>query len=357
MNKVYINGYFLNNKQSTGVQRFAVETLLSLDQYINHNVNDITIHFFVVVPRYTKINIIFTKIKIIYYGNSKHQHLWEQLQLPLCVRSNFLINLCNFAPLFKKNQLCIIHDLIIYHFPENYTRRFVIFSKMFLRLIVNNSRYLGTVSNACKVEMMQHFMISETQISVFNNSAKNFANYQVDTSILAQLNIKPYNYFLAVFSQSNCSYKNVTRFLQVARQLVQYQFVCVGKLNVRIDAPNIIFTNYISDNQLKTLYQNAQAFIFPSLYEGFGIPLLEAMMCNCPIIAADIPVVREICGEDGVVSVFNPLDTNDMSMTISKSANLIKNPAERDYIIKRYRQILNKYNWDNNAALIYQMSK
>lgn len=86
-------------------------------------------------------------------------------------------------------------------------------------------------------------------------------------------------------------------------------------------APNINKTGYLSDEELKGLLCNASGLIFPSLYEGFGLPLVEAMTCSCPIICADIPSTREVC--DNSVLFFDAKSPEDLAMKIGM---LLDNP-------------------------------
>ena len=106
----------------------------------------------------------------------------------------------------------------------------------------------------------------------------------------------------------------------------------------------VVFTGFVSDIELNKLYSEALAFIFPSKYEGFGLPLLEAMRANCPVLASNIPIVNEICGES--VLYFDPESIND----ISEKIRLIYSSKDlRKELITKGNQRVKKYSWEISA--------
>ena len=112
--------------------------------------------------------------------------------------------------------------------------------------------------------------------------------------------------------------------------------------------PNIKFLGRISDEELKNQYRNAHLFILASLYEGFGIPPLEALGNGCPIALSDIPVFHEIF-EDAAV-YFNPTDVNDIISTILKSYN-----NSMPHSVDTTNRILKKFSWDCSAKKIQSL--
>lgn len=125
----------------------------------------------------------------------------------------------------------------------------------------------------------------------------------------------------------------------------------IKKINLENDIVEIISPD---DETIINLYRNAKLFVFPSLYEGFGLPPLEAMSLGCPVIASDLPVLREVCGDAGLY--FNPYSENDLSDKMLKILNdeaLIKimkekgldrvNFFDKEKIIKQYIEVLTKY--------------
>lgn len=106
--------------------------------------------------------------------------------------------------------------------------------------------------------------------------------------------------------------------------------------------PNVYFLGYVSDNEAKCLIKNCRAFIFPSLYEGFGLPPLEAMGIGCKnIIVSDIEVMHEIYGDK-----VNYIDPENFDGSINFS----------EFRANSYDEILNKYSWEKSAQLLYNLA-
>ena len=347
---IYINGYCLSAVHLSGVQRFAYETLKALDSL---SIDNPQFQFIIVLPAWLQPQnhlTQFNNISYLYYGKFKQQYLWEQCNLAYITRGHFLINLCNFAPIFKTQQLTVIHDLLVFAYPDSYSKKFVWLCKFMFQRIMKYSNYIATVSHFSQHEINLRYKDLKNNILLLQNSANNFNN-------IIPVNIKSIKfdkYFLVVFSQQDSTYKNVQRFFQAVQFLPPtINIICVGQVHVEsyTTAPNVQSLGFVTDAELKFLYQHTQAFIFPSLYEGFGIPLLEAMECGCPIIASDIPVVHEVC--DDAAIYFNPLSVDDMVNAIKHFQHLDSNIIKT--MIYKGRIRANKFTWQHNAHVILSL--
>ena len=110
---------------------------------------------------------------------------------------------------------------------------------------------------------------------------------------------------------------------------------------------NIIFAGYIADDKLASYYQNAKAFIFPSLYEGFGLPPLEAMANDLPVLSSNASCLPEVL--EHTVLYFDPKDKNDL---LIKMEEIITQPELRQNLIKAGREQIKKYSWSSMAKNI-----
>ncbi len=120
-------------------------------------------------------------------------------------------------------------------------------------------------------------------------------------------------------------------------------------MNTKIQSRhNIVFTGYVNNKKLNNLYKNATSFIYPSIYEGFGIPPLEAQSFGVPVIVSDIEVFREIYGDS--VFYINPYDTQNILNGIHKVMN--DKDLQSELIEKGYKNI-NKYSWKKSARKIF----
>ncbi|MFA5131032.1 MAG: glycosyltransferase family 1 protein [Patescibacteria group bacterium] len=267
-----------------------------------------------------------------------------------------------------------IHDLILTHFPtlrattlnplvyrlKNLAYRLVIFSA------IRRSRKIITVSEFTKTDLVNQFNVSPDKIVVTYEGVANLAKGR-DSLFVAKLNnqetLEQYhigkNFLLYVGNAY--PHKNLDTLLRVFAKLLplkpDLRLVLIGKedyfynrvhdgaraLNLwqkdNINSP-VVFPGYISDAQLEVLYQEAKAYIFPSLYEGFGLPPLEAMAKSCPVLSSDRTSLPEILGSAALY--FNPENENDMLSAIGRL--LDDNELRQDLIARGLEQV-KKYSW------------
>ena len=170
------------------------------------------------------------------------------------------------------------------------------------------------------------------------------------------MNLTKRKYFVTIASPN--PNKNIPRLIKTIKDNFyqsDFKFVFIGdkssitfsKYDLGQLPSNVIFLGRVDNSLIKILLQNAKALIYPSLYEGFGLPLMEAMCCKCPIICSDIPPFREICREAAIF--FNPTDYDEMFKSINKC---IKNDFLVKENIKYYEKLLLLYKWDKSAELI-----
>ncbi len=334
MSIVYINGYTLTTK-ICGVQRFAYNILRTLDKL---NVGKT---FIIVVPqipintnyRFTNIQFRVHKSKLDFINNN--EILWTNLVLVRVIKDNYLVNLCNFAPLFKKNQLVVIHDVIPFRYPKTCSILWGSFFHFMVRVFVRRVEDLCTISQFSVAEILD-VTHSNRLINVLGNSGEHIAEIIPNDVILFKLNLKPKEYILTLSSQAHILHKNFNILYNIASKM-DLPIIAVGN---GADQTNMKFTGVISDAELKSLYSNAFAFIFPSLYEGFGIPLLEVMTCGTPVICSNIPVFHEIC--ENAALYFNVNDEPEIIKCITKLCNTDK---REELINNGYARIKN-YTWN-----------
>lgn len=303
---IIINGRFLT-QGITGVQRFAHEIVRELDNIVNPG------EYKIIAPK----NIIYKELK---YKNIEIEtcgtltgHLWEQIELPFYVKKNKgkLLNLCNTAPIINPG-IVVIHDIQTKVHPEFFSKKFAIWYNILNYFNIKNAEKIITVSEFSKNEIIKYYEVSKDKIEVIYNGWQHMDRIKQDDSILDKVNVKNQEYILGVSSMN--PNKNFKYILGLAKLHPEYRFVIVGKKNSNIfkdgsieELKNLIWTGYVSDEELKSLYANSKAFIFPSFYEGFGIPPLEAIACGCKnIFVSNTSCLPEIL-EDKVYYI-NPFE-------------------------------------------------
>lgn len=353
MKKIYINGRFLT-QNITGVQRYAIEIVKALDKYItDKNYLNKKYKFIIVVPKNIKQELNLNNIEIRRIGYLKG-YLWEQIELPLYVRENFLFNFCNCAPLIKKNQIVVIHDAAVSVMPDSYSFLFKIWYKFMFYILGQRLKKIFTVSNFSKRELNKYFAINLNKIEVTYSAYDHIINIKPDESIFQKFNIKKKNYVLAV-SSLNPS-KNFKLVLEVAKSMPEVNFIIAGGSNSNVFkaqgfkiTKNMKFIGYVTDEELVALYKEASCFVYPSLYEGFGLPPLEAIYFNCPVILSNIEVFKEIYMDKVLYC-----DINNSNLLKEKILLIINNEKERKSLIEKEHYLLNKYVWNKLLLILLE---
>ncbi len=299
--KVYLNGRFLTQPIS-GVQRYAWNMILALDRQVQND-----FEFILLCPKGAR-EFPLKKISIKKCG-FLNGHFWEQIELPFIAGIDLLINLCNTGPLIKRNQIVAIHDAAVFSYPEAYSRTFVLWYKLSGYLLTLFSKRIITVSKFSQSEITKIFKIDKMKTNILSPGI-GFDYISEDSIILDRLQLKDKKYFLCVSSLDiKKNFKGVIKAFNVLKSkgISNVSLVIAGSLNNSVfkqfDLPNfndIIFTGYLTDSELVTLYKNSIAFVYPSFYEGFGLPPLEAMSLGVPVIVSNVASLPEVCADKAI---------------------------------------------------------
>lgn len=337
---IVINGRFLTQK-ITGVQRFAHEIIRELDRIVKPN------EIKILVPRDIIYNEIrYENIEIIKCGKLTG-HLWEQIELPFYVKKlkGRLLNLCNTAPIINPG-IITIHDIQTKVHPEFFNKKFAIWYNFMHKINIKKAQKIITVSEFSKKEIIKYYNVDDNKIEVIYNGWQHMERIIADESILDRLNIKNQEYILGVSSIN--PNKNFKYILELAKLHPEYKFIVVGKKNDKIFSDthlekltNLIWTGYITDEEIKALYSKARVFIFPSFYEGFGIPPLEALACGCgQVIVSNTSCLPEIFEKN--VEYINP-----------KIIKIIK--LNNNIDMTNNKRIKNKFSWEKNTKKLKEV--
>jgi glycosyltransferase involved in cell wall biosynthesis len=354
---VYINGKFLFQRAS-GVQRFAYEILTHLDQilYNLQNQKKEALSFVLLIPN-SSIKNYRLELKCITLKSFNWNYslnIWEQIILPIFTFGSPLINLTGSAPFLKSFQFCTLHDVAIFRFGNSYTTKYRIFHKFLLRHLIHVSKLIFTVSNFSKSELISLFNVAENKIRVIYNSSEHIL--KVRSRIMPKKLILPQKFFLVIGSHNIT--KNVSFVIENFTENnfpVNYYLIVVGENDPKVfirpkykKSKKVIFFKGINDSQLNFLYKKAEALIFPSLYEGFGIPPLEAMALGCPVIASSASAIPEICGDAALY--FNPKSRLSFIQTIS---HYLSNSHIRKDLISKGFLNANNFTWRKSSKILY----
>jgi len=349
LDNIYINARFLT-QNITGVQRYAVE--------ISRRLTKTTSNIVFVTPTKIKNTTIAQELNVLKFGLFSG-HFWEQVELPIFLRKKknpCLISLANFAPYFYNNFIITIHDLSFIRHPEWFTKKYSLYYKYLIYHISKKARKIITVSKFSKKEIIELLHINEEKIEIIYNAVpyifkktKNINNLnRFGNYILAVSSFDPRKNFIGLIQAYN-----KLRLKDIKLVIVGSKHRIFSMQDLKENKKNIIFTGYVDDNELITLYQNALLFVYPSFYEGFGLPPLEAMAHGCPVVVSQTSSLPEICGD--AAYYINPYDINDISHGIKE---VLKDSILRNKLIKNGNKRVSLFNWENSAKkLIETISK
>lgn len=279
---------------------------------------------------------------------SKPFSLLEQFELPLKVPNCDIAWFPNwnvtFLPIRAKFIVVTVHDVLYLSLPELYPKMNRIISIAFLEMLSIRANKIITVSGYSKHEILKHIHIDADKIIPIhlgidkNFKAKLTNKVCAENYILFVGNIKPHknlrNAILAFSRLANKSFK-----FYIVGKKEGFITGCEDLLDME-NFPNVRFFGEVSDDVLASLYLNAKLFFFPSKYEGFGLPILEAMVYNLPILASDIEVIREVAQD--YIQYFDPNDIEDI---VKKLDNFFK--GKLLFNCANYADCLINYQWSN----------
>lgn len=349
--KLYINGKFLVQR-TTGVQRFARGLVSALDELLASQ-PELPAPILLTPPGADFLPL--RKIEQRICGSSNMPAtLWEQSSLPWAARRGTLLCLAGSAPLLGGARIPTIHDAAVFLHPQAYSRRFVAWYRLLFRVVTAGAPVSFSVSDHAANELEQK--LSGRKFRVVPNAAEHILNQSADNNILKSHKLDSQRYLLAVGSRNPT--KNLEALIAAYSDSglgPDISLVLVGGGNGNVfsgsepvqSVPGIVRTGAIGDAELRALYENALALVFPSTYEGFGIPPLEAMSCNCPVVASNASSIPEVCGDAAVY--FDPYDKQSM---IKALMSIVMEEGLREDLIRKGRARLQLYSWKRSAAIL-----
>lgn len=335
MTKIIINGRFLVHR-ITGVERYAREIINELDKIVEPDQLELAVPPEVEeIPKYYNIGV--KKV------GRLNNRLWEHISFPCYVRKQkgVSVNLCNVAPLSSPGIVCI-HDVKIKAYPHFFSKKFITWYRLLFFNETKRANRIITVSDFSKKELCKFYNVKEDRITVISDAWQHFERIGFDEDTLNKYNLQKKRYFFSMCSlEPNKNFKWIA---EVAKKNEDYIFAVAGSINKAVfseglgfDCPdNMRLLGYVSDEEAKTLMRDCKAFIFPSIYEGFGIPPLEALSAGTDcLVVSNTEVMHELF-EDSV----NYIDTNNYDYSLKNIITI----SDKDRI-----NILSKYSWRKSA--------
>lgn len=261
----------------------------------------------------------------------------------------------HYAPIYTAGpSIVTIHDLAYEYFPDLFLRDDLYKLKNWSRSAVKNASHVIAVSAATKNDLIKLYNVPENKITVVHNgydaNVFNLNNKpNIDLHTLYGIQNTRYILFLGTIQPRKNAIKLVQAFHLLKESGYKGKLVIAGNIGWLADetlaviknspdAKDIVLTGYVSDEVRKTLYAYADVYVLPSLYEGFGVPAIEAMACGAPVAAANNSSLPEVVGEAG--ALFNPTDPADIARAITEIQ------ADRTKYIKLGLARAKQFSWE-----------
>lgn len=324
---------------------------------------------FLFVKPSADISFLQEKFKVVQF-RSKSAFFRNFFELPfLCSKYKLdLLHTQYFIPFFCPCPLvCTIHDICFEHFSDIFTRREYFRQKLLIKFAARHSKKIITVSRMSKKDIVNKYGVDEGKVVVVYNAPKEiFKKIEMSEEDLFELRKRfeiEKNYILSVGNLQ--PRKNLVRlikaFIFLKRQKAQfnYQLVIVGKKAWMFDdvikeafANNgdVVFTDYVTEADLVKLYNAADSFVYPSIFEGFGLPPIEAMSCGIPVAVSNQSALPEVVGDAGVY--FDPYDERDIAQKIFQ---LFENKRLRQDLIKKSNEQIRNFSWIQSANKVVEL--
>lgn len=287
--------------------------------------------------------------------------LWLQTGMRMALRAGGIRGILNTMPeavlSTRVSQVTVIHDLLPRLFPDQYARQQYYF-RFFVPWVLRVSRAVVSDSEATKQEVLRHYAVPPDKVRVIYPGFDANLFHRDEAPLVASPGPEPY----VLYVGNLLPHKNVFRLLE-AFAMVRAERGC--RLVIRGDgrpdylqalrdratalgvAETVSVIGYVPEPALRALYAGATAFIFPSLGEGFGLPLLEAMACGTPVVTSDRSALPEVAG--GAALTVDPTDTAALAAAIEQ---VLSDPALREGLRRRGSERVRTFTWARTAAAI-----
>lgn len=296
--------------------------------------------------------------------------LWYDIKIPALLKkykADVFVSCDGFCSLNTRVPQCmVLHDLSFIHFPKFNKRSHVFFYKKYTPAFLEKARRIATVSDFSKKDILAHYnKIPDSKIDIVYSGVKEiFApvdgykkmhikeKYTSGKEFFIYVGAihprKNLENLLKAFSVFKKRQQSGMKLLLAGRPAWKYE-PFLEKLKTYKYRNDVVMTGYLEDLELNSLLGSAYAMLYPSLFEGFGVPVLEAMKCDVPVITSANSSMQEIAGDAALY--FDPTDFNDIA---DKMMLLYKDEVLRKKMIQKGKERNGQFSWEKTADLVWQ---
>lgn len=363
--KIWIDGYEANVPQRLGSSQVAFEIIKNLEKIDTKN------EYTVLLPD-TPMQDLPKERDGWRYKILKPKKLWTRIALPLAlyttkIKPDIFFSPTHYIPRFSPvKRIVTIFDLSFLHFPESFLKKDLWQLTNWTKFSIQNADHIVTISNFSKEDIISQYKISKNKITVsYPGFDKKTFSPVTDTikinKVLDKYTIKgSYIIYIGTLQPR----KNLLRLIEAVSKIDNLTLVLVGKAKGEgkqgwmyqeiLDLPKklrieerIIFTGFTPKEELPYLLAGAEAFIQPSLWEGFGIPVVEAMATKTPVIVSNVSSLPEVVGKAGFL-----VDPYSISQIEQSIRTVVTDKKLRQKYAKLALARSKKFSWSKMARIV-----
>jgi glycosyltransferase involved in cell wall biosynthesis len=351
-----IDGNEANVDSHVGVSVYT----LNLLTYFQKNSND-SVRFNIYLKNKPK-NFLPEQTKNFRYITVPGPIAWSQIFLPLYLNTHrpddIFLSPAHYSPRSLRSPLIVtIHDLSYFYYPDEFLKKDLYKLTNWTKDSITKAKKIIAVSKTTKKDILKFYNVPEEKVSVIYNGyeKRDTDENKKDNTSIDLSDLKNYILYVGTIQPRKNLTTLIEAFAKFHTEQPDYKLVIVGrkgwlyeKIFTKVKEMNVedsvIFTGYLPDSTVKKLYKDAFCFVLPSLYEGFGLPVLEAMSMGCPVIASFSSSLPEIGGE--ACLYFDPKNPAELT---DKMNMLIQSAELRADLIQKGKQRVKEFSWQKCA--------
>lgn len=348
-----------------GISEYAFQILNQLYEFREKGLTD---HTFIIYLKSAPLEVLPKKTGWWQYKIVKPSKFWTQIGLPFHLattkkKPDVFLTLTHYAPRFSPVPTIVsVMDVSYLHYPETFKKNDLYQLTKWTKYSVEKAAEIITISQSTKDDIIKFYKITPEKVKVVHLGLKELSMEKATADLKSFGITKKFILFVGTLQPR----KNIARLIEAYSTLPphiknEYQLVIVGKKGWLYDeilkspekfgiADNVLFLDYVSDNDLPSFYKGAELFVLPSLYEGFGLPVLEAMKYGCPVITSNVSSLPEAGGDAALY--FDPESIVDIKKTMEKVLN--SEQLRRD-MIEKGNAHYKKFTWEKAAKEVLKV--
>jgi glycosyltransferase involved in cell wall biosynthesis len=363
---IAVNTRFLLKEKLEGVGYFEKEVFLRMArQHPEHS-------FYFLFDRETALTDWPANVKtLVAAPKARHPILWKiwfDLTIPRLlknIRADVFVSPDGYASLRTRVPQClVVHDLGFLHQPGAYQKSHIFYLKNQLPKFLKKAGRIATVSEFTRKDIVRYYKTHEDKIDIVYSAAKEAFHpltWEEKTRVKEKLTGGKEYFIYAGAIQPRKNLLNLLKAFSIfkKRQQSDWKLVLAGREAWKNEAfinqlktyryrEDVILTGYVAEAELVSLVGSAYALVYPSFFEGFGVPVLEAVKAGIPPLTSENSSMQEIAGEAALY--FNPADHTDIA---EKMMRIYKDETLRNQLIENGKNIAGKYSWDKTAELLW----